>query len=84
MGTSLLVLSSGLYVIFLAGLSWKAVGGLFVAGLCSLPIAWSLMYDYQRDRVMTLLDPTADPLGKGWDLFGTASSAPSSPELISG
>lgn len=69
LGTSLLVLSSGLYVIFLAGLSWKAVGGLFVAGLASLPIAWSLMYDYQRDRVMTLLDPTADPLGKGFQIL---------------
>ena len=69
LGTSLLVLSSGLWVIFLAGLSWKALAGLFVAGLASLPVAWSLMHDYQRDRVMTLIDPTADPLGKGFHII---------------
>ena len=69
LGTSLLVLASGFYVIFLAGLSWKALVGLFVAGCASLPVAWSLMHDYQRDRVMTLIDPTADPLGKGFQIL---------------
>jgi rod shape determining protein RodA len=69
LGTSLLVLSAGFYVIFLAGLSWKALGGLFVAGLASLPVAWSLMHDYQRERIMTLIDPTSDPLGKGFHII---------------
>ncbi|MFL6658620.1 MAG: rod shape-determining protein RodA [Massilia sp.] len=69
LGTSLLVLASGFYVIFLAGLSWKALIGLFVAGGASLPIAWSLMHDYQRDRIMTLIDPTKDPLGKGFHII---------------
>ena len=69
LGTSLLVLASGFYVIFLAGLSWKALVGLFIAGCASLPVAWSLMHDYQRDRVMTLIDPTADPLGKGFQIL---------------
>lgn len=69
LGTSLLVLASGLYVIFLAGLSWKALIGLFVAGAASLPVAWSLMHDYQRERVMTLIDPTSDPLGKGFHII---------------
>ncbi len=69
LGTSLLVLASGCYVIFLAGLSWKALAALFVATLASLPVAWSLMYDYQRERVMTLIDPTADPLGKGFHII---------------
>jgi rod shape determining protein RodA len=69
LGTSLLVLSSGFYVIFLAGLSWKALAGLVVAGAASLPVAWSLMHDYQRDRVMTLIDPTKDPLGKGFHII---------------
>ena len=69
LGTSLLVLSSGFYVIFLAGLSWKALGGLFLAGAASLPVAWSLMHDYQRDRVMMLIDPTKDPLGKGFHII---------------
>ncbi|QYF94550.1 rod shape-determining protein RodA [Massilia sp. PAMC28688] len=69
LGTSLLVLSSGLWVIFLAGLSWKAVAAMFVATGASLPIAWSLMHDYQRDRVMMLIDPTTDPLGKGFHII---------------
>ncbi|MES2324585.1 MAG: rod shape-determining protein RodA [Pseudomonadota bacterium] len=69
LGTSLLVLASGFYVIFLAGLSWRALGGLFVGSLASLPIAWSLMRDYQRERVMTLIDPMADPLGKGFHII---------------
>ena len=69
LGTSLLVLSSGFYVIFLAGLSWKALIGMAVAGAASLPVAWSLMHDYQRDRIMTLMDPTKDPLGKGFHII---------------
>jgi rod shape determining protein RodA len=69
LGTSLLVLAPGFYVIFLAGLSWKALAGLAVAGAGSLPIAWSLMHDYQRDRIMTLIDPTTDPLGKGFHII---------------
>jgi rod shape determining protein RodA len=69
LGTSLLVLASGFYVIFLAGLSWKALIGLFVAGAGSLPVAWSLMHDYQRERIMTLIDPTKDPLGKGFHII---------------
>ncbi len=69
LGTSLLVLSSGLFVIFLAGLSWKALLAMVVAGAASLPIAWTLMHDYQRDRVMMLIDPTKDPLGKGFHII---------------
>jgi rod shape determining protein RodA len=69
LGTSLLVLASGLYVIFLAGLSWKALLGLVLAGAASLPVAWSLMHDYQRERIMTLIDPTTDPLGKGFHII---------------
>jgi rod shape determining protein RodA len=69
LGTALLVLASGFYVIFLAGLSWKALIGLVVAGGASLPVAWSLMHDYQRERVMTLIDPTSDPLGKGFHII---------------
>jgi rod shape determining protein RodA len=69
LGTSLLVASSGLYVIFLAGLPWKAIGVLALGFLGSLPVAWSMMHDYQRDRVLTLIDPTADPLGKGFQII---------------
>ena len=69
LGTALLVLASGFYVIFLAGLSWKALVALLLATGASLPVAWSMMHDYQRERVMTLIDPTSDPLGKGFHII---------------
>jgi rod shape determining protein RodA len=66
LGTSLLVASAGFFVLFLAGLSWKIIGALAVAGAASLPVLWGLMHDYQRERVLTLLDPSQDPLGRGY------------------
>jgi rod shape determining protein RodA len=69
LGTSLLVAAAGFYVIFLAGLSWKVLLGLAIAGGASLPIAWTMMHDYQRARIMMLIDPTADPLGKGFHII---------------
>src|SRR6266571_4426158 len=66
LGTALLVAASGLYVIFLAGLSWKFILGMSAAGLASLPILWGVLHDYQRRRFVTLLDPTQDPLGAGY------------------
>ncbi len=69
LGTAMLVVSSGFFVIFLAGLSWRLIIGLGIAGLASLPLVWSLLHDYQRNRVMTLIDPTSDPLGKGFHII---------------
>jgi rod shape determining protein RodA len=69
LGTSLLVTASGFYVIFLAGLSWKVLVGLILSGAASLPIIWGMLHDYQRHRVMTLIDPTTDPLGKGFHII---------------
>ncbi|MTV38171.1 rod shape-determining protein RodA [Duganella radicis] len=69
LGTALLVVAAGFCVIFLAGLAWKALIGLFVAGAAALPIIWSVLHDYQRERVMTLIDPTTDPLGKGFHII---------------
>jgi rod shape determining protein RodA len=66
LGTAILIFASGSYVIFLAGLSWKVIIGLFVAGCASLPLVWSILHDYQRQRVLTLLDPSQDPLGAGY------------------
>ena len=66
LGTALLIIASGCYVIFLAGLSWRVIATLFVAGMASLPFLWSALHDYQRQRIMTLLDPTGDPLGTGY------------------
>jgi rod shape determining protein RodA len=66
LGTAVLILASGCYVIFLAGLSWKVIAALALAGAASLPLAWSVLHDYQRQRVLTLLDPSQDPLGAGY------------------
>jgi len=66
LGTALLVAAAGFYVIFLAGVSWKLLGGMAVLALASLFPLWSLMHDYQRRRILTLLDPSQDPLGAGY------------------
>ena len=69
LGTALLIASSGCYVLFLAGLSWRVLGlsALALAGI--LPVAWTFLHDYQRQRVLTLLDPTQDPLGAGYHII---------------
>lgn len=69
LGTALLVIGSGFFVIFFAGLSWRIMIGLLVAFLASLPLFWTLMHEYQRQRVLTLLDPSQDPLGKGFHII---------------
>ena len=66
LGTALLVGAAGFFVIFLAGLSWKILIGFAAAGAACLPILWGMMHDYQRQRVLTMLDPTQDPLGSGY------------------
>ncbi|MEO8038969.1 MAG: FtsW/RodA/SpoVE family cell cycle protein, partial [Betaproteobacteria bacterium] len=66
LGTALLVSAAGFFVLFLAGLSWKFLGAMAVAGAASLPVLWGMLHDYQRQRVLTLLDPEQDPLGRGY------------------
>jgi len=69
LGTALLIFASGFFVIFLAGLSWKVLISLIVAGGASLPFLWSVLHDYQRRRILTLLDPMEDPLGAGYHII---------------
>lgn len=69
LGTSLLIVASGAVVIFLAGLSWKIILTLLGAAAAAAPIAWNFMYDYQRQRVLTFLDPERDPLGAGYHII---------------
>ena len=69
LGTAILVLAAGCYVIFFAGLSWKIIIGLGVAAIAALPMAWTLLHDYQRDRILTLIDPEKDPLGRGFHII---------------
>jgi len=69
LGTALLIFAAGFFVIFLAGLSWKVLASLFAAGAASLPLVWSMMHSYQRQRILTLLDPMEDPLGAGYHII---------------
>ncbi len=70
MGTAVLVALSGLFVIFLAGLSWRWIlAAITLAGL-AVPVVWQyFMFEYQRNRVRTFLDPGSDPLGQGWNIL---------------
>jgi rod shape determining protein RodA len=82
LGTALLVMAAGLSVIFFAGLSWKlivppvviACVGValliaFEGQLCADDVNWKVLHEYQRQRICTLLDPTLDPLGKGFHII---------------
>jgi len=82
LGTALLILSSGVYVMFFAGLSWRLILPLLLAGavavvaliasedrICEPGVKWPLLRDYQQNRICTLLDPTKDPLGKGFHII---------------
>jgi rod shape determining protein RodA len=69
LGTAALVGAAGFFVIFFAGISWRVLGSLsllFIAGLFPL---WGFLHDYQRRRILTLLDPTQDPLGAGYHII---------------
>jgi rod shape determining protein RodA len=69
LGTAILVFAAGFYVIFLAGLPWKIIGGMVVAAAAAAPMIWGVLHDYQRARILTLLDPEKDPLGKGFHII---------------
>jgi rod shape determining protein RodA len=82
LGTAILILSAGMYVIFFAGLSWKLIIPVLVLGasgilaivisqdrLCEPDVVWPMLREYQKHRVCTLLDPTSDPLGKGFHII---------------
>lgn len=66
LGTALLVASAGIFVVFLAGLPMLLIGSLVVLAVPGAMLAWHFMHDYQRQRVLTFLDPSQDPLGAGY------------------
>jgi len=66
LGTALLITASGFYVLYLAGLSWKIMVGLAAVGAALGPMVWGQLHDYQRERILTFLDPARDPLGAGY------------------
>ena len=66
LGTAVLGGAVGCYVLFFAGIGWKVLAGLGVLGLAGLAPLWGMLHDYQRRRILTLLDPSQDPLGAGY------------------
>lgn len=67
LGTALMIASSGAFVLFLAGMGWTLITGLLILITASAPLVWTYyMHDYQRNRILTLFDPAADPLGTGY------------------
>ncbi len=69
LGTALLVAGAGIFVLFLSGIQWWRIGAIVAAALACLPVAWHFLHDYQRQRVMMLLNPSSDPLGSGWHII---------------
>ena len=69
LGTAILVGAAGFYVIFFAGLPWKVIVGMIAAAAAAAPFAWTMLHDYQRKRILTLIDPTTDPLGSGYHII---------------
>jgi len=69
LGTGMLVLASGVFAVFLAGMAWWRIGLFAGLGLLALPVGWHFLMPYQRDRILTFLDPESDPLGAGWNII---------------
>ena len=69
LGTSLIIAASGLFVLFLAGVSWRLVFSAIGLGVLTAPASWFVLRDYQQQRILTLLDPERDPLGAGWNII---------------
>jgi len=69
LGTAVLVTAAGAFALFLSGMAWWRIGLLLAAVGGMIPIGWHFMHQYQRDRVLTLLNPESDPLGNGWHII---------------
>ena len=69
LGTALLIAASGVIVIVLAGMSFRLIVGLGIAAVPGALVLWNFMQDYQKQRVLTLLDPDSDPLGAGYNII---------------
>ena len=69
LGTALLVGAAGVFVLFLAGIRWRLIGVLAAGVAGAAPVVWMFLRDYQRQRVLTFLDPENDPLGSGYHII---------------
>jgi rod shape determining protein RodA len=69
LGTSLVIASSGVFVLLFSGIRWRYIFLALGSAAACLPLLWMFMKDYQKQRVMTFLDPESDPLGSGWNII---------------
>ncbi len=69
LGTSLLIAAAGVFVLLFSGISWRIISGFGLLVCGCIPLLWMWMRDYQKMRVLTLLDPERDPLGAGWNII---------------
>jgi rod shape determining protein RodA len=69
LGTAVLVTAAGAFAVFLSGMAWWRIGLLIGAVGGMIPVGWHFLHQYQRDRVLTLLNPESDPLGNGWHII---------------
>ncbi len=69
LGTAVLVASAGIFVLLFAGIPWRLVTGFTAIGAALAPVLWHFMHDYQRQRVLTFLNPEQDPLGAGYHII---------------
>jgi rod shape determining protein RodA len=69
LGTAMMLLMVGAAVLFIAGVSWWMFAVVGAAAMAALPVAWSMLRDYQRQRILTFLDPESDPLGSGYHII---------------
>lgn len=69
LGTAVLVATAGAFVLFLSGMRWWRIGALAGVAVAAAPVAWHFLHDYQRERVLTFLNPASDPLGSGWHII---------------
>lgn len=74
LGTSLLISSAAIIVVLLAGLSWRLIGFVGALGAAAVPMLWMNMHNYQRQRVLTFLNPESDPLGSGWNIIQSTTA----------
>ncbi|KPQ23840.1 MAG: rod shape-determining protein RodA [Halomonas sp. HL-48] len=74
LGTSLLVASAAIIVVLLAGLSWRLIGLVCALLAAGFPLLWMNLHNYQRQRVLTFLNPDTDPLGSGWNIIQSTTA----------
>lgn len=69
LGTAIMIAMAGFSVLLLAGMSWKLIAGAIIMGAAATPFLWKHMHDYQRKRILMLINPESDPLGSGYHII---------------